>query len=125
MSDNVADRGIAVAKSATRDSRRSIAANILVAVAVVVTAVVAAVDAYLLIQLNFVTRMAMLVVLLAVGWIPVTLALIAIFLRPYWLTFVALGVVGAAVIATLIVVWVAPDATYPYPQISWPRRGSW
>ncbi|WP_434317549.1 hypothetical protein [Leifsonia sp. P73] len=125
MSEQVSEGGIAVAKAATNISRRSIAANILVAIAVLVLAIMAAVDAYLLIQLNFVTRMAMLVTLLAVGWIPVGLVLIAVSLRPYWLTFIAMGVVGAAIVATLVVVWVVPDAAYPYPEIPWPHRGSW
>lgn len=123
MSEQVSDRSIAVAKAATGFSRRSIAANILVAVAVLVIVLIAAVDAYLLIQLNPVTRFFMFGVLLMAGWLPVALVIIAVCLRPYWVTFVALGIVGALALVTLVVIWVVPDAPYPYPEISWPRRG--
>ena len=120
----VSERGLAVAHATTRFRRRSIAANILVAMAVLVLLLMAAVDWYLIIQLNFVTRMFILAVLVFVGWLPVALVITAVCLRPYWVTFIARGVVGAAVLATLVVFWTTPDAPYPYPEISWPHRGS-
>lgn len=103
--------------------RRSIAANILAAIAVLVVLLLAAVDWYFVPRLNVVTRMFTFTVLVFVRWLPAALAITAVCLRPYWVTFVALGSVGAAVAATLAVVWLAPDAPYPYPTIEWPRRG--
>ncbi len=103
--------------------RRSIAANTLVALAAVVLVLMAAADAFLLTQWNFVTRMLMLGALVAVGWLPTALVIVAVCLQPYRVTFVALGVVGGAVLTTPVLVWVVPDAPYPYPEISWPRRG--
>ncbi|TDP99832.1 MULTISPECIES: hypothetical protein [unclassified Leifsonia] len=120
----VSERGLAVARATTRFRRRTIAANILVAVAALVLLLMAAVDWYLLIQLNPVTRFFIFGTLLVVGWLPVALVITAVCLRPYWLTFISLGVVGAWMIATLVVVWAVPDAPYPYPEISWPHRGS-
>lgn len=103
----VSERGLAVAQAATMLRRRSTAANILVAIAVLVLLMMAAADAYLFTQWNFVTRMFMLGVLIAVGWIPAALVIIAVALRPYWVTFIALGVVGTAILATLVVaLWV-------------------
>jgi hypothetical protein len=119
------ERGLALPQASTRLRRRTIAANILVAIAALVLSLMAAVDWYLIIQLNFVARMFMMAVLVFVGWLPVALVVTAVCLRPYWVTFIALGVVGAAVLATLAIVWAVPDAQYPYPEISWPRRGSW
>ncbi|WP_020077445.1 hypothetical protein [Cryocola sp. 340MFSha3.1] len=119
----VSERGLAVARATTRFRRRTIAANILVAVAALVLLLMAAVDWYLLIQLNPVTRFFIFGTLLVVGWLPVALVITAVCLRPYWLTFISLGVVGAWMIATLVV-WAVPDAPYPYPEISWPHRGS-
>lgn len=120
----IPERGLAVAQATTRLRRRTIAANILVAIAALVLVMMAAADAYLLTRWNFVTRMFMLGVLIAVGWIPVALVAIAVALRPYRVTVVALGVVGAAILAALVAVWVVPDAQYPYSEISWPHRGS-
>lgn len=119
----VSERGNVVAHATTRFRRRSIAANILVAIAVLELLLMAAIDWYLIIQLNPVSRFWMFGVLVLVGWLPVALVVTAVCLRPYWVTFIALGVVGAAVLATLVVIWVVPDAQYPYPEISWPRRG--
>jgi hypothetical protein len=119
----LSERDLAIAHATARFHRRSIAANILVAIAVLVLLLMAAVDWYLIVQLNFVTRMFMMAVLVIVGWLPVALVITAVCLRPYWVTFTALGVVGAAVLATLAIVWAVPDALYPYPTISWPRRG--
>ena len=119
----VSERGLPAAGATTRFRRRSIAANILVAVAALMLLIMAAADAYLLTQWNFVARMFMLGVLFAVGWIPLALVIIAVALRPYWMTFVALGGVGAWFLATFIIVWTVPDAPYPYPEISWPHRG--
>jgi len=119
----VSERGLAVAQAATRFRRRSIAANILVAIAAFVLLLMAAADAYLLTQWNFVARMFMLGVLIAIGWIPLALTITAVALRPYWVTFIALGIVAAAFLATFLIVWAVPDAPYPYPEISWPRRG--
>lgn len=119
----VSERGLAVEQATTRYRRRSIAANILAAIAVLVLLLMAAVDWYLIIQLNLVARMFLLTALALVGWLPVTLVITAACLRPYWVTFIALAVVGAAVLATLAIVWAVPDAPQPYPTISWPRRG--
>ncbi|WP_374010371.1 hypothetical protein [Leifsonia sp. LS-T14] len=119
----VSERTVAVAQATTRFRRGTVAANILVAMAVLVLLLMAAVDWYLIIQLNFVTRMFILTVLIFVGWLPVALVITAVCLRPCWVTFIALGVVGAAVLATLVVFWTVPDAPYPYPEISWPHRG--
>lgn len=106
----MSEQGLVVARAATSFSRRSIAANILVAIAVLVLLLMAAVDGYLLTQWNFVTRMFMLGVLVAIGWIPVTLVIIAVVLRPYWLTFIALGVVGFAILASVFVVVRVPSS---------------
>ncbi|ANF33282.1 hypothetical protein A0130_03875 [Leifsonia xyli] len=119
----VSELGPAVARETDRLRRRTIAANILVAVAVLVLVLMAAVDWYFITRLNFFVRMLMLALLVFVGWLPVALVITAVCLRPYWVTFIALGVVGAAVLATLGIVWAFPDATYPYPEISWPPRG--
>ncbi|KQR54488.1 hypothetical protein ASF88_06825 [Leifsonia sp. Leaf336] len=73
-------------------------------------ALMAAADAHLFTQWNFVTRMLMLGVFIAIGWIPVALVIIAVAVRPQWATFIALGVVGAVILAALFaVVWV-PNA---------------
>jgi hypothetical protein len=120
----VSEHALVAATAGTPSRRRALAANILVAVAVLVLVAMALVDAYLLTQWNIVARMFMIGVLVAVGWIPATLAIIAVCLRPYWLTFLLLGVVVAAVLAMFVIVWRVPDAPYPYPEVSWPRRGS-
>lgn len=119
----VSERGLAVAQAARRFRRRTIAANILVAIAAVVLLLMAAVDWYFITRLNFFVRMPMLGVLVFVGWLPVALVIIAVCLRPYRVTFIALGVAGAAVLTTLVVFWVVPDAVEPYPQLTWPQRG--
>jgi magnesium-transporting ATPase (P-type) len=85
------------------DRKRSVAANILVSVAVLALLLIAVVDLYLSTQWNFVTKMIMVAVALVVGWIPVALTMIAVSLRPYWVTFLALGLVGAAILGSLIV----------------------
>ncbi|MGO4535957.1 hypothetical protein [Leifsonia sp. 2MCAF36] len=121
---SVSERGVTVAKAVTRYRRNTIAANILVAIAALMLALMAAADAYLLTQWNFVARMFMLGGLLVVGCIPLVLVIIAVSLRPYWVTFIALGVVGSAILATLLIVWFVPDSPYPYPEVSWWRRGS-
>lgn len=118
----VSERSLAVTQATTSLRRRSIAANILVAIAVLVLLLMAAADWYLIVQLNPVTRFFMFGVFLVIGWLPVALVIIAVCLRPYWVTFSAIGLVGIAVLATLVIVWVVPDAHYPYPQLSWPRR---
>ena len=119
----VSERGPTVAQATTRLRRRTVAANILVAIALLVLLLMAVADWYLITRLNVVTRLFMFGVLVATGWIPVTLVIIAVCLRPYWATFIALGAVGVAVLTTLVLVWTVPDAPYPYPTISWPRRG--
>ena len=96
----------AVAQATARLRRRTLAANILVVVAMLALALMAIADAVLLAQWNFVTRMLMLGVLLLVGWIPAAAAITAVCLRPHWATFLAMGLVGAAVLATLARVYV-------------------
>jgi len=59
-------------------------------------------DVYLIVQLNPVSRVLMLMVLVFVGWIPLALVITAVCLRPYRVTFIALGVVGAAILATVL-----------------------
>jgi len=120
----VSEGGIAVTQSATRFRRRTNAANILVAIAGLALAFMAAADWYLVIQLNPVTRFFILGLIVFAGWFPVALVIIAVCLRPYWVTFIALGVVGVAILAMFVVFYAVPDAHYPYPEISWPHRGS-
>ncbi|WP_314145947.1 hypothetical protein [uncultured Leifsonia sp.] len=120
---SIAERESVAARDRIRSRRRTIAANVLVACAVLVLLLMAAYDAFFLTQWNVVGRLFVLGGLLLMGWIPVALAIVAVCLRPYWPTFVLLGVVGAAVLATLALVWFLPEAADTNPQISWPRRG--
>ncbi|MGO4592724.1 hypothetical protein AB4Z18_02785 [Leifsonia sp. 2TAF2] len=104
----MSEQGLVVAPAPTGLGRRTIAANILVAVAALVLIFMAAADGLMLRQWNFVARMVMIGVLVAVGWIPVALVIIAASLRPYWLTFIALSVVAGAILATLFIIWFVP-----------------
>ena len=114
-----------MSEPATRVRRRTVATNILVGITALALLLMAAVEAYLVMQLNPVTRVLILLLLELAGWIPLALAVVAVCLRPHPVTFVALGVVGAALVAMLVIAWTVPDASYPYPAPSWPRRGSW